>query len=619
MKKSTPSYLAVELFRFFASIKLAVLLLIVFVILLSVATFYEAEHGTPAAQQAIYKTVWFDFLLFLLGVNVLCSALARFPWRKRQTGFVITHIGIIIILVGSLVTRKFGVEGQLMLMEGESSSAMQLGQTALVVSAPQLGIRETINPTAFMNTRIPEGKSLRYELEDSGVTVFVKRYFHNPRPLEVVTPDGEMDNPAIHVALKRPELAAPSAQEWMFAKNPQRSLLDFGIAKVHFSVANTPAELQAILEAHGAKPTNDVEVEAGKGEIVLKDENGNEVKRIDVDALSSQPATFEHDGQVFAVQLEEFMERAKVSGNQLVQDPEGAVNPVVRFQLSGPTGAENHMAFALFPEFGSMHGAESTSGLSASFEYPIQTVPQQHENHLDIILGPEGELHYYTVSMTGFSDSGTVEVGGEINTGWNNLMLSVSEFYPKAKRDVVVIEGGEDAEGPRNNPIVDVRVEYKERSEDSYINFNQPKTLMVGGQPVTVDYGQVRYPLGFTVQLLDFRSPYYPGTSRAMAYESDVLLIDREDGIEREQRIFMNNPLVHDNFKVYQSSYIEGQNGRPDISIFTVARAPGTSTIYVGSIVMCVGMIMIFFSKNYGYRRSSPFISGEEIEKESIT
>ena len=28
------------------------------------------------------------------GTNILCAALIRFPWKKRQTGFVITHAGL---------------------------------------------------------------------------------------------------------------------------------------------------------------------------------------------------------------------------------------------------------------------------------------------------------------------------------------------------------------------------------------------------------------------------------------------------------------------------------------------------------------------------------------------
>ena len=40
-------------------------------------------------------------LLAFLGDNILCAALIRYPWKKRQTGFVITHAGLLILLAGS--------------------------------------------------------------------------------------------------------------------------------------------------------------------------------------------------------------------------------------------------------------------------------------------------------------------------------------------------------------------------------------------------------------------------------------------------------------------------------------------------------------------------------------
>ena len=45
----------------------------------------------------------FAILLAFLGTNILCAALIRFPWKKRQTGFVITHAGLLILLAGLVV------------------------------------------------------------------------------------------------------------------------------------------------------------------------------------------------------------------------------------------------------------------------------------------------------------------------------------------------------------------------------------------------------------------------------------------------------------------------------------------------------------------------------------
>ncbi|MDP8245387.1 MAG: cytochrome c biogenesis protein ResB [Candidatus Hinthialibacter antarcticus] len=609
MKPDIIVFLGKELYSFFASLKLAVILLLVFVVLLSYATVYESMHGTPAAQMAIYSTVWFDFLLFLLGVNVLCSAMIRFPWRKRKTGFVITHVGILVILLGALVTRKFGMEGQLMLTEGEIGKSLRMNDSILSISAPQLGVKETYNPNSYMKNGVPSGKSIQYKMGESGLVCYIDQYFDNPRSQEVVKEDGQVANPAIQVSLRRPELTESMSRQWMFALDTQRSQINFGMAKVNFKKANSQEELDKALSAPSQVAPGD-----SKGKLILSHGTAHVAATIDMSDLMSGPVEFEHHGETYRAEFISLIERGKIQDNQLVEDPEGALNPVARFKIIHGNVEETHMAFALFPEFGSMHG-ESGGGLSAAYEYPMDQ-DAGSQNRMDIIVGPEEKLHYRTMNTGGALVKGEIVIGEEINTSWNNLMLKVDQFYPKAKRDFVVVEAGEDAPGQRNNPLLKVRVAHNGREAEGYASYGNPKVLMVAGAPVEVYFGSQIVPLGFSVKLLDFRAPRYPGTNRPMRFESDVMLIDESNAIEEQHLVFMNNPLVYNNFKVYQSSYIEGKNGQPDVSIFTVARAPGTSTIYAGSIIMCLGMILIFGSKNFGYRRTSPFVSGAKQQGE---
>ncbi len=109
-------------FRFLASLKLAIILLMTLAGVLAFGTFYERNHGIQAVQLDIYQSKWFALLLALLGVNILCAALIRFPWKKRQTGFVITHAGLITLLIGSFLSLKMADEGRVGLPEGESTA-----------------------------------------------------------------------------------------------------------------------------------------------------------------------------------------------------------------------------------------------------------------------------------------------------------------------------------------------------------------------------------------------------------------------------------------------------------------------------------------------------------------
>ncbi len=110
-----------EVFKFLASLRLAVMLITTLAAVLGYATFYESANGTQAVQVDIYQSVWYALLLAMLGVNILCAALIRFPWKKRQTGFVVTHAGLIILLIGAFLSIQLTDEGQLVLPEGSST------------------------------------------------------------------------------------------------------------------------------------------------------------------------------------------------------------------------------------------------------------------------------------------------------------------------------------------------------------------------------------------------------------------------------------------------------------------------------------------------------------------
>src|SRR5438094_8342152 len=99
-----------------ASLRLAVTLLSLFAGCLAVATLLEARYGARVAQELVYRAWWFGLLLALLAGNVLGAALKKYPWKRQQTGFLVTHAGLLLLLAGGLLTVLFGDEGQIVLI-----------------------------------------------------------------------------------------------------------------------------------------------------------------------------------------------------------------------------------------------------------------------------------------------------------------------------------------------------------------------------------------------------------------------------------------------------------------------------------------------------------------------
>jgi hypothetical protein len=106
------------LFEFSASLKLAVVLIFASAAVLGLATFVEKFYGTAGVQFGMYGAWWFTGLNALLAWNIFAAAAIRYPWKRHQTGFVITHIGLLTLLFGCLMSRRGGIDAQMPVFEG---------------------------------------------------------------------------------------------------------------------------------------------------------------------------------------------------------------------------------------------------------------------------------------------------------------------------------------------------------------------------------------------------------------------------------------------------------------------------------------------------------------------
>ena len=132
-----PIYLRVVLriYEFLASLKLAVVLILSLALLLGLATFVEANFGTAAVAFLVYHTWFFAALLALLATNIFCAASIRFPWKRHQTGFVVTHIGLLTLLTGSAISDRGSVNSQMLVFLGQANHvAIDMDQSTINVS-----------------------------------------------------------------------------------------------------------------------------------------------------------------------------------------------------------------------------------------------------------------------------------------------------------------------------------------------------------------------------------------------------------------------------------------------------------------------------------------------------
>ncbi|MBP3694890.1 MAG: cytochrome c biogenesis protein CcsA [Thermoguttaceae bacterium] len=108
--------------RVIGSMFFAIVLILILAVFMAFATFWGMQFGDDASSWAVYHAGWFMSLCAFLGLSVLFSALLRFPWKKYQTGFLVTHLGILVLLLGCWVDFEYSQSGYLSIAEGETNS-----------------------------------------------------------------------------------------------------------------------------------------------------------------------------------------------------------------------------------------------------------------------------------------------------------------------------------------------------------------------------------------------------------------------------------------------------------------------------------------------------------------
>jgi len=140
------AFLLAAPFLFVGSLTFGMILLAIMLILLAWGTFVETEYGTAVAQFVLYANVWFYLLIALLAINIFVNMFLRFPWRRFDIPFLVTHIGILLLLFGCFLTWQYGVEAQMTLPEGA------IGRVAVKLDKQKLEIQHIVHtaeaPTA---------------------------------------------------------------------------------------------------------------------------------------------------------------------------------------------------------------------------------------------------------------------------------------------------------------------------------------------------------------------------------------------------------------------------------------------------------------------------------------
>jgi hypothetical protein len=150
----------------------------------------------------------------LLLVNLLAAHAVRFKLSWKRSGIVLIHSGLIVLMLGELVTGLFAVEGMMQIEEGHSSNAVIHGGIAELVFERPLGPKE--DEVAVVPASLLRPGAV---LNDASLpaTIEVKQYMANSE-VEFLK-DGSSGAPATaghglyYRAVEQPEVSGVATQQ----------------------------------------------------------------------------------------------------------------------------------------------------------------------------------------------------------------------------------------------------------------------------------------------------------------------------------------------------------------------------------------------------------------------
>lgn len=647
-----------------ASLQLAVVVIALTAVVLGWATWVESRLGTPAVHFGIYGTRWFAALNLLLGVNVLCAALIRFPWKRHQTGFVVTHAGILVLLVGTLLSRLYGIDAQLPVFEGQSQPwAFQDSQhfeLAVYPLRPASSPEATPQPAAAPEASLAQpqrtvtipfvGGPLSWQdyatlgpfpwwlvhrdrgvlYDQDGIRLEVVDYLSNSQDFRA---------PPLKLRVKADSADWQDVQLGVQPMEGGRSPHGMGVGsrrklptgqRLVFWTADSRAATEAFRQSVPQGPLGT------KGLVVLWAFGQRYELSADTLAASKRLPLGETGVEVELYSLDE----------QFL---------AVVLLLHAP--GEPPQRMVLFGDMPEYNRQDSEHGIYGSYWVDPEKLPKPEatseeaaamreaalQPRLDLLEGADGKL--YARPWKAPNGGPVVEVpqsGTSIAVPGSEAALEVAvvDFFPSDRPGMQVFPAAPSKRSQRQNtPQARLRLSVDGQSEEFWLQgfagdpgqtpeADQRKVVVGTQRRVAVTLTRDRLDVGFHVYLHEFQRKLDPGTSQASWYASLVDQRDRHDPEKRLQEkvlITLNEPVNFSDpfsgrsYRVYQESFfgplkpgdptfdrlVGGRSPRNELflSTLTFNYDPGRGLKYFGSLLVVVGIGIMFYMRAYFFRR----------------
>ncbi|MEK6799503.1 MAG: cytochrome c biogenesis protein ResB [Planctomycetota bacterium] len=578
-----------RIFRPIATLWFAAVLLALMLVSLACATVYESMHGTEQALASFYSSTWFTVLLWLFCMNVGTAVLVRLPLPRSKYAFALTHLSLILILGGALVTRTAGIDGQMSIVEGQTANELSVSEETLTLTnlatkeSSFAGLaRSVFGPTTAVDGPGVDGPTV------GQVRAEVLRYLPDAEAVSEVVNDAPLARHAAEVSLSGMGEMTP---QWIFDGEPR----NLGRLAVALTVVADEAELQRRLEAPKQESASSV------GTVKL--EVAGQAFELPIERCRDHPAPL--GDTAYTVRVVDYFPHATVGAdNQLTNASDRPANPAIRAEIIGPSGRQTKIAFAKFPDFSSMHGAQGADEVKMTF---VATgAIAESSPPVEIFATLDGKLLARFSPPGGPATVQSITLGSPVETPWPRMALTVSRSFDHARARQTV-QPVIPVRDPREAAML-VRMVSGAAVSEQWVRKHETKRVTIDGTPFEVAYDERRIPLGFSVTLNKFTLGYYPGGMRPRSFESQLTIADPSGGRSQARVVSMNHPTSFGGFTFYQSSYQMGKERAT--SVLSVSKDPGQPIVFAGYFGLMGGMLWVLGIRMGEHRRRAALESG---------
>jgi hypothetical protein len=653
------------IFEFFASLKLAVVLLAVLIIAAIAGTIYESSFDAKVARAYVYGARWFNLWLVLLGANLAASAFSRWPWRKHHLAFLITHLGIITLLIGSLIGRIWGIEGTMTLFKGEGPT------NRLLVDQRQLRVHDVDGivkgyPAEFLHHPPAPQRPRDLGALASGARLQIVDYAPaiqgklNPKPL------GEGGTPALHFTIAT-AMMNQRLESWLLADDLQHGNFSMGLANIELkrgaapdlgrdgSPSRPPSEskanpkdqdvnLEESIFAFSRAPDEQIGRVREGGSTAAKvrleqPENGNKgrvlislgQKEFSFDVAENLNREVKIGETSFALKINDYWPDFRIENGKPSSLSDEPNNPAVLVTIRGK----------------GIPAAETTPNPHGDMEMPapggVPTMPapgSEAPNHLTLFIADDGAITYELVSRKTGKSSGKIELNKPLSTGWADWQLNIDKVMPHAEQwvDFTPVKSDQTSASSAAVDLPDgVRVRIQQGGEtlEQWVPAGWQVRIPIrqrtdspgrtSPNQTFIAYGWKTVSLPIALELLAFEVKRNEGSDSPAGFKSTLRVVTA-DGETATGSCWMNNPFSFPGewwrtwtgltYKISQASWNPENLGQSTVQIL---RDPGWLLKWVGSLLVVVGVFMMFYLQPYRKQTEGEPITSSEPGAEKPT